>query len=51
MNHTVKNYEEGELTEEGFSGDSHTGTYIAGIWFPDKTRVGWWKNGYRGFVS
>lgn len=32
--------------EEGFSGDSHTGTYIAGIWFPDKTRVGWWKNGY-----
>jgi len=32
--------------EEGFSGDSHTGTYIAGVWFPDKTRVGWWKNGY-----
>lgn len=32
--------------EEGFSGNSHTGTYIAGIWFPDKTRVGWWKNGY-----
>lgn len=21
MNHTVKNYEEGELTEEGFSGE------------------------------
>jgi len=32
--------------EEGFSGDSHIGTYIAGVWFPDKTRVGWWKNGY-----
>jgi len=32
--------------EEGFSGDSHKGTYIAGVWFPDKTRVGWWKNGY-----
>ena len=32
--------------EEGFSGDSHSGTYIAGVWFPDKTRVGWWKNGY-----
>lgn len=32
--------------EEGFSGDSHLGTYIAGVWFPDKTRVGWWKNGY-----
>ncbi|MGG3825947.1 family 65 glycosyl hydrolase domain-containing protein [Bacillus subtilis] len=32
--------------EEGYSGDSHQGTYIAGVWFPDKTRVGWWKNGY-----
>ncbi len=32
--------------EEGFSGNSHQGTYIAGVWFPDKTRVGWWKNGY-----
>ena len=32
--------------EEGYSGDTHIGTYIAGVWFPDKTRVGWWKNGY-----
>lgn len=32
--------------EEGYSGDFHQGTYIAGVWFPDKTRVGWWKNGY-----
>ncbi len=32
--------------EEGYSGDSHQGTYIAGVWYPDKTRVGWWKNGY-----
>ncbi len=32
--------------EEGFSGDHHQGTYIAGVWYPDKTRVGWWKNGY-----
>ncbi|SKA04083.1 maltose phosphorylase [Pilibacter termitis] len=32
--------------EEGYSGDTHQGTYIAGVWFPDKTRVGWWKNGY-----
>ena len=32
--------------EEGYSGDGHEGTYIAGIWYPDKTRVGWWKNGY-----
>lgn len=32
--------------EEGYSGDTHRGTYVAGVWFPDKTRVGWWKNGY-----
>lgn len=32
--------------EEGYSGDSHLGTYVAGVWYPDKTRVGWWKNGY-----
>ncbi|MBY8911491.1 glycoside hydrolase family 65 protein [Bacillus sp. YC2] len=32
--------------EERYSGDSHQGTYFAGVWFPDKTRVGWWKNGY-----
>ena len=32
--------------EERYSKDSHRGSYIAGVWFPDKTRVGWWKNGY-----
>ena len=32
--------------EEKYSGDTHLGTYIGGVWFPDKTRVGWWKNGY-----
>jgi maltose phosphorylase len=32
--------------EETYSGDTHQGTYIAGVWFPDKTRVGWWKIGY-----
>ncbi|HYK72703.1 MAG TPA: glycoside hydrolase family 65 protein [Pseudoneobacillus sp.] len=32
--------------EENYSGDFHRGSYIAGVWFPDKTRVGWWKNGY-----
>ena len=32
--------------EEFFSGDSLQGTYIAGVYYPDKTRVGWWKNGY-----
>lgn len=32
--------------EESYSGDHHEGNYIAGVWYPDKTRVGWWKNGY-----
>jgi maltose phosphorylase len=32
--------------EEKYSGDTHQGTYIGGVWFPDKTRVGWWKIGY-----
>ncbi len=31
---------------EGYSGDSVKGTYLAGVWYPDPTRVGWWKNGY-----
>ncbi|NLX83059.1 MAG: glycoside hydrolase family 65 protein [Clostridiales bacterium] len=32
--------------EEHYSGDHHQGMYLGGVWFPDKTRVGWWKNGY-----
>jgi maltose phosphorylase len=32
--------------EESYSGDFYRGSYIAGVWFPDKTRVSWWKNGY-----
>lgn len=32
--------------EETYTGNFHRGSYIAGVWFPDKTRVGWWKNGY-----
>lgn len=32
--------------EEYYSGNTLKGTYIAGVWLPDKTRVGWWKNGY-----
>jgi maltose phosphorylase len=32
--------------EEQYSGASLNGTYIAGIYYPDKTKVGWWKNGY-----
>jgi maltose phosphorylase len=30
-----------ETTAENFQG-----SYIAGIYYPDKTKVGWWKNGY-----
>ena len=32
--------------EENYSGDTLQGSYVAGIYFPDKTKVGWWKNGY-----
>ncbi|WP_125566928.1 glycoside hydrolase family 65 protein [Companilactobacillus insicii] len=32
--------------EEDYTGDSLPGIYLAGVWYPDKTRVGWWKNGY-----
>lgn len=32
--------------EEKYSGKSLRGTYIAGVYYPDKTKVGWWKNGY-----
>jgi maltose phosphorylase len=37
--------------EENYSGDFHRGSYIAGVWFPDKTRVGWWKNGYPDYFG
>ena len=37
--------------EEGYSGDHHLGTYYAGVWYPDKTRVGWWKNGYPDYFG
>ncbi len=32
--------------EERYSGPSFQGSYIAGVYYPDKTKVGWWKNGY-----
>jgi len=32
--------------EEHYSGDTFQGSYIAGVYYPDKTKVGWWKNGY-----
>ena len=37
--------------EEQYSGDTFQGSYIAGIYFPDKTKVGWWKNGYPKYFA
>ena len=37
--------------EEKYSGDSLRGNYMAGIYYPDKTRVGWWKNGYPEYFA
>ncbi len=37
--------------EELYSGDTLQGTYIAGIYYPDKTMVGWWKNGYPEYFA
>jgi maltose phosphorylase len=37
--------------EETFTGDTHQGTYVAGVYYPDKTRVGWWKNGYPEYFA
>lgn len=37
--------------EEKYSGDSLQGSYVAGIYYPDKTRVGWWKNGYPEYFA
>ncbi|ADQ15578.1 family 65 glycosyl hydrolase domain-containing protein [Halanaerobium hydrogeniformans] len=36
---------------EQYSGDSLQGTYIAGVYYPDKTIVGWWKNGYPEYFA
>lgn len=37
--------------EESYSGDTMQGSYLAGIYYPDKTRVGWWKNGYPEYFA
>ncbi|MGE5599008.1 MAG: family 65 glycosyl hydrolase domain-containing protein [Bacteroidota bacterium] len=37
--------------EEGYSGESLPGTYAAGIYYPDRTRVGWWKIGYPEYYA
>ncbi len=37
--------------EEKYSGESLPGNYLAGVYYPDKTRVGWWKNGYPEYFA
>jgi maltose phosphorylase len=37
--------------EEYYSGSTFQGSYIAGVYYPDKTKVGWWKNGYPEYFA
>lgn len=37
--------------EEQYSGATFQGSYIAGVYYPDKTKVGWWKNGYPEYFA
>ena len=37
--------------EEGYTGPTFQGSYVAGVYYPDKTRVGWWKNGYPEYFA
>ena len=37
--------------EEYYRGDTFQGSYIAGVYYPDKTRVEWWKNGYPEYFA
>ncbi len=37
--------------EESFTGKTLQGNYIGGVYYPDKTRVGWWKNGYPEYFA
>ncbi len=37
--------------EEEYTGSTFQGSYIAGVYYPDKTRVGWWKNGYPEYFA
>lgn len=37
--------------EESYSGKSLEGHYVGGVYYPDKTRVGWWKNGYPEYFA
>ncbi len=37
--------------EESYSGETLQGNYVEGVYYPDKTRVGWWKNGYPEYFA
>ncbi len=37
--------------EETYTGKTFQGSYIGGVYYPDKTRVGWWKNGYPEYFA
>ena len=37
--------------EESYTGESLQGSYVGGVYYPDKTRVGWWKNGYPEYFA
>ena len=37
--------------EEKFTGETLSGNYVAGVYYPDKTKVGWWKNGYPEYFA
>ena len=37
--------------EEQYSGKTLQGSYMSGVYYPDKTRVGWWKNGYPEYFA
>ena len=37
--------------EEKYTGDTLQGSYVGGVYYPDKTRVGWWKNGYPEYFA
>ncbi|PQJ81526.1 glycoside hydrolase family 65 protein [Polaribacter glomeratus] len=37
--------------EENYTGETFQGSYIGGVYYPDKTRVGWWKNGYPEYFA
>jgi len=37
--------------EESYTGKTLQGNYIGGVYYPDKTRVGWWKNGYPEYFA